>query len=168
MQEITTELMSLRTANTTEGARLDITANGFWGGRYERMFLDVRVFNPLAPTNRQISLDKCFSKHEKQKKRAYEQWVREVEHASFIPLVMSAMGGLVKEASNFYRRLASLLTEKWDQAYSSTLYWLRCLLSFSLLRSAIQCIRGARSSRGDPIKLSPVDLVMAEADILLD
>lgn len=168
LQEITTELMSLRTANTTEGARLDIAANGFWGGRHERVFLDVRVFNPLAPTNRQTSMDKCFSKHEKEKKRAYEQRVREIEHASFVPLVMSATGGLAKEASNFYRRLASLLAEKWDQPYSSTLHWLRCSLSFSLLRSAIQCIRGARSSRGHPIKLSPVDLVMAEADVLPD
>ena len=168
LQEITTEQLPLRSANTTEGARLDIAANGVWGGRRERMYADVRVFNPLAPSNRQMTLDKCFLKHEKEKKRAYEQRVREVEHATFIPLVMSATGGLAKEATNFYKRLASLLAEKWDQPYSSTLYWLRCSLSFSLLRSAIQCIRGARSSKGHPIKLSPVDLVMAETGILPD
>ena len=45
------------------------------------------------------------------KKSAYEH-VREVEHASFTPLVMSATGGLVKEAT---KRLASRLAEKWDQ-----------------------------------------------------
>ena len=154
LQEITTETMTRRTANTEDGARLDIAANGFWGGRLERMFLDVRVFNPIAPSNRRTSLDKCFSKHEKEKKRAYEQRVCEIEHASFTPLVMSATGGLAKEATNFYKRLASLLAEKWDQLYSSTLHW---------LRSSIQCIRSARSSRGHPIKLSPVDLVSAEA-----
>ena len=83
----------------------------------------------------------------------------------FIPLVMSDTGGLAKEATNFHKRLASLLADKWDQSYcSSTMYWLRCSLSFSLLRSAIQCIR-ARSSRGHPIKLSPVDLVIAEAGL---
>ena len=43
------------------------------------------------------------------KKCAYEQCVREVEHASFTPLVMSATGGLVKEATNL---LASCLAEK--------------------------------------------------------
>ena len=160
LQEITTETMTRRTANTEDGARLDIAANGFWGGRLERMFLDVRVFNPLAPSNRRTSLDKCFSKPEKEKKRAYEQRVCEIEHASFTPLVMSATGGLAKEATNFYKRLASLLAEKWDQ---STLHWLRCSISFSLLRSSIQCILGARSSRGHPIKLSPVNLVSAEA-----
>ena len=165
LQEITTETFNGRSANTTEGARLDIAASGFWvgEGRRERVFMDVRVFNPFAPSNRQSNLDKCFLKHEKEKKRAYEQRVREVEHASFVPLVMSATGGLAKEATNFYKRLASLLAEKWDQQYSSTLYWLRCSILFSLLRSAIQCIRGARSSSGHPIKLSPVDLVTAES-----
>ena len=45
----------------------------------------------------------------------------------------------------FYKRLASLLSDKWDQPYSFTTNWLRCILSFSFLRSAIHCIRGARS-----------------------
>ena len=51
------------------------------------------------------------------KKHAYEQHVCEVEHASFTPLVMSVTGGLAKEATNFYKRLASHLAEKWDQPY---------------------------------------------------
>ena len=165
LQEITTKTMTKRTANTAEGAGLDVTANGVWGGRRERMYIDVRVFNPFAPSNRQMSLDKCFSKHEKVKKRAYEHRVREVEHASFVPLVMSATGSMAREATNFYKRLVSLLAEKWDQTYNETLHWLRCLISFSLLRSAIQCIQGARSSRGHPFKLSPVDLVTGEASV---
>ena len=159
-------MLSGRTAITTDGARLDIAANGFWGGRYERTFLDVRVFNPYAPSNRQTTIDKCFRKHEMEKKRAYEQRVREIEHASFTPLVLSASGGLAKEATNFYKRLASKLAEKWDHSYSLTMNWLRCTLSFALLRSAIQCIRGARSTRGRAVKasFSPVDLVSAEAN----
>ena len=157
--------ISGRTAITTDGARLDIAANGFWGGRYERTFLDVRVFNPYAPSNRQTTIDKCFWKHEMEKKRAYER-VREIEHASFTHLVLSASGGLAKEATNFYKRLASKLAEKWDHSYSLTMNWLRCTLSFALLHSAIQCIRGARSTRGCAVKasFSPVDLVSAEAN----
>ena len=38
-------------------------------------------------------------KHEKEKKRAYEQRVREVEHTSFVPLVMSVTGGMSREAT---------------------------------------------------------------------
>ena len=33
---------------SSDGARLDVAADGFWGSRNERAFFDVRVFNPLA------------------------------------------------------------------------------------------------------------------------
>ena len=51
--------------------------------------MDIRVFNPFAPSNSNTNLDRCFAKHEREKMRMYEQRVREVEHASFVPLVMS-------------------------------------------------------------------------------
>ena len=35
LQPITTEVMTRHTANTTDGARLDIAVNDFWDGRYE-------------------------------------------------------------------------------------------------------------------------------------
>ena len=41
---------------------------------------------------------------------------------------------------------ASMLSVKWNQPYSATLCWIRNRLLFSLLRSVIQCIRGACSS----------------------
>ena len=115
-------------SNAQDDARLDIAANGFWSGQFERIYFDVRVFN---------------RKQESLKKHAYKQRVREVEHASFTPLVLSATGGMANEATAFYKRLASCLAMKWDCPYSSTMSWLHCHLTFSLLRSAIQCIRGA-------------------------
>ena len=72
-------------------------------------------------------------KHELEKKRHYEQRVREVEpHASFTLFVLSATGGRTNEATVFYKRLASCLATKWDLAYSRTMSWLRCRLTFSL------------------------------------
>ncbi len=57
LQEITTEAMSGRSANTTIGARLDVaTSHGLWGGRRERTLMDVRVFNPFAPSNHNTTL----------------------------------------------------------------------------------------------------------------
>ena len=55
-------------------------------------------------------------------------------------VVLSAIGGLAiaHEATFFYKRLASLLSHKWGDDYSSVM---GCSLSFSLLRSAIQCIK---------------------------
>ena len=167
LQPVPSEALTGATANHQDGARLDITASGFWGGTYERTFFDVRVFNPHAPSNRQPSLASSYRRHEQTKKRAYEQRCREVEHASFTPLVMSATGGLAKEATTFYKRLASMLAHKWDHSYSSTLRWLRCRLNFSLLRSSIQALRGSRSSIGHPVKAPVViDLVNIESRIL--
>ncbi len=144
LQTITGEVFSRATSNIQEGARLDVATNGFWGGIYERTFLDVRVFNLHAHSYSSIPLSTCYHKHENTKKHSCEQCIREVEHAS---LIFSASGGMTKEATTFYKRLASCLAEKRDQPYSCTMNWLRCL-SFYLLRSAIQCIRGARSSKG--------------------
>ena len=101
------------------------------------------------------------------KKRAYSQRVREIEHSSFTPLVLSATGGFGSEAKVFYKRLASLLADKWDQPYSSTTCWLRCRLGFSLLRSAIRSLRGSRSSRGHAVKTPTMaDLVIHESAII--
>ena len=68
LQPITKEVMTTHTVNTTDGACLDIAINGFWGGRYERSFLDVRLFNPYAPSNRNTSIERYFKKHEQEKK----------------------------------------------------------------------------------------------------
>jgi len=44
-------LQPLTSSNVNDGARLNISVNGFWGGNCERTFLDVKVFNPYAPSN---------------------------------------------------------------------------------------------------------------------
>ena len=63
-------------ANSNDGAHLDIAVNGFWGGRLKRAFFDVRVFNPHAPSNRRLQLSSCYRSHENAKKCAYEQRTR--------------------------------------------------------------------------------------------
>ena len=70
-------------------------------------------------------------------------------HVSFTPIVLSSTGGMGSIATTTYKRLASLLADKWGTSYSQTMGWLRCRLSisFSHLRSSIQCIRGARSNQ---------------------
>ena len=138
LQPVIDEILSGASSNTQDGAGLDIAANGIWGGSFEWTYFDVRVFNPYASLNRSTTLSSCFRKHEKIKKHEYEQRIREIEHATFTPLVMAATGALANEVKSFYKRLASLMASKWDHPYSSTMCWLRCRLSFSLVRSAIQ------------------------------
>ena len=169
LQPTTPDQLSGATTNSQDGARLDVSANGVWGGRFQKTYFDVRVFNPHAPSNKNQSPSACYGMHEREKKRAYDQRIREVEHSSFSPLVFSATGGMGREATCFYKRLASMLAHKWDQAYSTTLWWLRCCLNFSLIRSAIQALRGARSSQGHTVHFpASVDLVITESRIAPD
>ena len=81
---------------------------------------------------------------------------------------MSTTGGMGKAATTFYKRLASMLSEKRDVLYAKTLNWIRCRLSFALLRASIMSIRGARSSRHHPVLEAvqgPIDLQITEGHI---
>ena len=71
----------------------------------------MRVFNPLAVSNSNMDISKCYHKHENEKKRVYEQRIRETEHSSFTPLMFSATGGMGRQATVFYQRLAAMLAE---------------------------------------------------------
>ena len=165
LQPLTGEVLQLLTSNRQNEARVDIAARDFWGTG-QKAFFDVKVFNPYAKSNQKFSLASCFNHHEKGKKRAYEQRILEVEHGSFTPLVFSTTGSMGRQASIFYSRLAHLLAEKRHQSYGTMMGWLRCRLSFSLLRSSILCIRGSRS-RLHHIPRFPacVDLVVSESRV---
>ena len=89
LQPLSGERFTYGSANVQDDARLDIKARGFWGERHQCAFFDVRVFNPHAPTNRHMPRESCYKKHEKEKRRCYEQRVREVEKGSFTPVVLS-------------------------------------------------------------------------------
>ena len=43
--------------------------------------------------------------------------------------------------------------------------WIRCKLSFALVRSAIMCICGARSQLHSPVFDAPLDVQVAEAHL---
>ena len=168
LQPLTGEVMSHNTAVTEDGARLDVAMYGFWGGRFEKAFVDVRVFNPCAQSNRRSPLASVYRRHEQEKKRHYEERVREVERATFTPLVMSTTGGMGRAATTFYKRLASMISEKQNTHYTQTMNWIRCKLSFALLRASIMSIRGARSSRhhaASEAALGPIDLQLVEGQI---
>ena len=90
-----------------------ISLCGFWGGRFEKAFFDVRVFNPGAPSNQQPQMSGTYRKHEKEKRRhmSLESTKLSGRHLhlwSFLPQVgygtirtdlLSATGGPVRGAS---------------------------------------------------------------------
>ncbi len=133
------EIILPRSANKQDDARVDIKTIGFWG-RQQSAFFDVRVFHPNALSYRNTSAAALFRKHELHKKREYGERAREVENSSFTPLVFSTTGGASRETTVVYKRLADLLANKRMSSYDTTLAWMRCHISFTLMRSAISCI----------------------------
>lgn len=107
-------MVAYASANSADGARVDVAVSGFWGGRYEKSYLDVKVFNPFASN---MSRENCYHKHEVDSNQTFS-------------------GGMAKQATTFYKRLASMVA---GQTYSVTLCWLRCRISFSLLRLSYPC-----------------------------
>ena len=141
LQELAGEPLPYATSNREDGARLDIRAQGFWGDRFRRAFFDIRVFYPNASSYRNLQLSSIYSRHEKEKKRNYED---------------STSGGMGGLATTTYKRLASQIATKKDQPYSKVIAWLRCHLW-----SSITAIRGARSSVGHATMSIPaVDLAV--------
>ena len=166
LQQVTGEQFCLRSTIKEDQARLDVAASGIWGGRFERTFIDIRVFNPHAHSNRSTPLAACYAKHEREKRRCYEQRILNVEHSSFVPAVFSSTGGMGKHANAFYKRIASLLADKIGETYGFVIAWIRCKLSFALLRANVVCLRGSRGPRAPAIRNSDsVSVAVMEADI---
>ena len=174
--EVTTEPTLLRleeerlgyaTANAAPEARVDLSARGFWT-RGQRAFGDIRIFDPMAASHIHLPLERAHKKNEDEKIRAYGQRITQVDQGSFTPLVFTTAGGMGPRAKLFYARLAETLAEKKHQPKSYIVAWMRCRLSFSLLRSALLCLRGTRSSSPRRIQVEDMDFEMTVAESRID
>ena len=169
LQKLNNEHFQIRTANIDDNTRLDICTNAFWESS-ERAFFNVWVLNPFAPTNLKHLVVSCYCLHEMENRRQHDECVREVERRSFTPLVLSTSGGMRRQGTVFFKRLASLLARKRDQPYSHVIGWIRCHLRFSLFRSSITCLRGTRSIAGfvpSPTYPETLDLTISEGQVPL-
>ena len=135
-------------ANTDPNAHLHIRARSFRNTGQDA-FLIVGYFVPTHPATIPWPLPQLILNIKLQ--REYAQRVRDIKHGVFTPLVLSATGGMGHEATTFYKRLAYGITLKEDKPYSSVIGWIGCRLWFSILCSAILCIRGTWSSCHHPI-----------------
>ena len=149
-------------ANVSQDARVDIKATGFWSTDKQRAaYFDVRVFYAHARSYVNLPIAKVYRNQEREKRRAYEQRIREVERGTFTPLVFSTTGGAGPAATAFLKRLASHLAEKKQSDYATAMRWLRCRLSFALLRASILCLRGSRTRKVTSVCHQP-EIAVAE------
>ncbi|KAG0718112.1 hypothetical protein GWK47_053125 [Chionoecetes opilio] len=162
------EQLQYKTANIANEARVDVSARGFWT-RGQRAFMDIRIFDPMAACHRGISLEAAHQRNEQEKIRAYGERIQHVDQGSFTPLVFTTSGGMGPHAKCFYSRLADVMAEKKHQPRSHVVAWMRCRLSFSLLRSALLCLRGTRYSAPTTIDIASLDYqaTVVESGILV-
>ena len=73
------------TTTADPNARVYIVAGGVWGGRFDRVYLDVCVFNAFAQSNAARPITSTYEFHERKKIAKYAERVLEVEHSSFVP-----------------------------------------------------------------------------------
>ena len=102
--------------NKATEARLDVSAVGFWRPQ-ERMFADVRIFDPNCRTYKDKEPHLIYSQHESLKKQEYGDRVFNVEHGTLTPLT----GRWGKEVTRFHKQLANLIAEKCGESYNTVM-----------------------------------------------
>jgi hypothetical protein len=126
--------------------RPDIRARSLWR-RCQNAFFDVRVTNTNTPCQANLSSEQIYKQHENEKKRQYNDRIMNVEHGTFTPLIFSVNGGAGPEATKFHKHIADLISRKTSDPYSKVMAWIRCKLSFIILRACLTCVRGSRPQK---------------------
>ncbi len=142
-QPLTGEHYRHRTSDTDDNARLDVKVRGIWR-RGQTAFFGVRVTHVNAQSHRNLTTDQVLKNGEQEKKRAYNDRIINVENGTFTPLIFGTNGAMGDEYKKFHKELALKLSTKRSEKYSSIMNWIRTRIHFSIIRSALLCLRGTR------------------------
>ena len=75
LTELTGEELRYKTGKVEDDARVDVSARNFW--RFgDKVFLDIRIFNPIADTHLKKSLKEAHEANEQEKKRQYNDRIQ--------------------------------------------------------------------------------------------
>jgi hypothetical protein len=146
LQALEGEVFEYKSANKDDEARSDIKCCGFWSNMRQAYF-DVKVVSPFARSNAQLTPAQLFKKSELSKIREYKERILNVEHGDFNPLVFTCSGGMAPQAHIVLKRLAEKMSKKQNLSVSVVSGWLRCRLSFALLRTTLLCVRATRRKK---------------------
>ena len=142
LQPVTGEILPTAGA-AGDDAKPDVRARGFWR-RGQNSYFDVLVTNAGAASHSNKPLKAVLRKYERLKKSKYSHRIMNIEHGTFTPLIFTANGCMGPECSMFHKNIADKISEKTGESYADVISYIRCKLSFILLRSAILCVRGSR------------------------
>ena len=92
---------------------------------------------------------KVYEKHEREKRRKYNDRIMNVEHGTFTALIYSINGGMGGESLLFHKALANKIAMKTGDKYCNIINFIICKLSFLMQKLALLCLRGSRSLKTD-------------------
>jgi len=141
-------------SNLSDGARLDVSCINLWSP-LSRAFIDVRVFNPTAPSNATKKIPSMYVAHENEKKTEYNPRAMQ-EHATFTPAVLSTSGGMGKEFERLVRQMAMKISLGRGERYSDTVGFIRRRIRFDLLKTCVISLRGYKKNPV-PERISDLD-----------
>ena len=119
------------------------------------------MVSPFARSNVHLEPAQLFKNAERVKIREYKERILNVENADFNPLVFTCTGGMVPQCQMVVKRLAEKLSKKQNLQFSVVSGWLRCRLSFALLRTTLLCVRATRQKK--PVFDNKIELAVVAA-----
>ena len=127
---------------TGVNAKPDVRARVFWREE-QNAFFYMRITNTNSESQRHLTSKKIFTKHEREKKRQYNNKIMNVEHGTFTPLVFSVNGGMAKECLKFHK--FQKIANRSGCRYEKVLSIIKYKLSFLILCASLMCMRGSHS-----------------------
>ena len=87
----------------------------------------------------------------------YEEWVREVEKGSFVPMVFLVTGGAGPACNRTLKRLATKISEKKGERFDKEMTFIRTkLIRFSFLKSTFIAIKGYRGKTNKELNVPSI------------
>ena len=117
LQPLTGETLSQTFGNSSDGARLDIGVNGFWGGRggggggnqFERRYMNVRVFNPLATSNSDTNITSAIVNRRMKRRGCMNKGYEKPSTHCSPTIVFATTGEMGRQATFFITKTCCML-----------------------------------------------------------
>ena len=83
-----------------------------------------------------------------------------VEQGTFTPLIFTIYGGYGPECLAYHKQLATKIADKTGDDYAKVLTFMRCKISFIILRAALLCLRGSRTQCSKSVTTASNDFTL--------
>ena len=125
--------------------RADIMMRGLWERGTDGL-IDVQIVNTDSMAHQNRTSEAVLKTAERSKKKKHLAHCQQ-QRRHFTPFVVSTDGLLGDEANALVKRLATVLSQKWEKAYSRICGWLRSRIGIAIVRATHRCLRGSRIPR---------------------